>query len=80
MLAYTLSSNPPQPYRLQSTTLRFQIPSLSSLVPNTKFFNAMRDSDTWRSLTKILHTLRTWSRRTIWGDRVRSSFLTVLAP
>ncbi|KAI9877242.1 MAG: Altered inheritance of mitochondria protein 24, mitochondrial [Pleopsidium flavum] len=30
----------------------------------------MRESSTWQGLTKFLFNLRTWSRRTIWGDRL----------
>jgi hypothetical protein len=30
----------------------------------------MADSDTWKTTMKILHKVRTWSRMTIWGDRV----------
>lgn len=72
VLAYTVTQNPPLPYRLKSSSLRFQIPGidLGSLLPDTKFFRAMRESGTWRAITKIYFTVRTWSRRTIWGDRV----------
>lgn len=75
VVAYTMNSNPPRPYRFKSTTLNFQVPgfrSLPRLLQNTKFVRDMSDSDTWKTAMRIFHTLRTWSRRTIWGDRVRS--------
>lgn len=77
VVAYAVTQHPPLPYRLKSSTLRFQIPSLSlsNWVPDTKFFRVMRESNTWRGLTKFLFTLRTWSRRTIWGDRVRPQLI-----
>ena len=76
MVAYAVTQHPPLPYRLKASSLRFEVPGIdiSGLFPDTKFFKAMRESDTWRFITKLLFTLRTWSRRTIWGDRV-SSFL-----
>ncbi|KAH0542077.1 hypothetical protein FGG08_003457 [Glutinoglossum americanum] len=63
------------PYRLKSSALRLQIPSFNvmGLFPGSKFIKAMRDSGTWNAIVKIYFTARTWSRRTIWGDRSRSS-------
>ncbi len=68
-----MNATPPSPYRLKSTSLRFQVPRLdvSGWIPDTKFFRVMRGSPTWLNIKKLLYTLRTWSRRTIWGDRVR---------
>lgn len=73
VVAYTMNSNPPRPYRFKSTTLNFQVPGLKtlpSLFRNSKFVRDMSDSDTWKTAMKIFHKLRTWSRMTIWGDRV----------
>ena len=73
VVAYTMSSNPPRPYRFKSTTLRFQVPGLKSLpafIQNSKFIQDMSESSTWKSTMRIMHTIRTWSRKTIWGDRV----------
>ncbi|KAL9122183.1 MAG: hypothetical protein Q9187_001264 [Circinaria calcarea] len=47
---------------------------MSGILPETKFFRVMRESYTWRALTKFIFTLRTWSRRTIWGDRLFLQF------
>lgn len=72
-----MGSNPPRPYRFKSTTLKFQVPglkSLPSLVQNTQFIKAMADTDAWKTAMKVFHRLRTWSRRTIWGDRLFLQF------
>ncbi|KAI9861485.1 MAG: Altered inheritance of mitochondria protein 24, mitochondrial [Vezdaea acicularis] len=72
VVAYTVTPNPPLPYRLKTSILRMQVPSLGlgKLVPETKFIIALRDSDTWKRLVWLWHALKTWSRRTIWGDRL----------
>jgi len=72
VVAYTITQNPPLPYRLKSSILRLQIPGISfgSILPDTKFFKVMRESTTWKALTSFLFIARTWSRRTIWGDRL----------
>lgn len=77
VLAYTMTANPPLPYRFKSTSLRFQVPSLTGLFPNTKFFEEMRKTQAFKTLAQFLFTLRTWTRRTIWGDRVRFILSTV---
>ncbi|OJJ05728.1 hypothetical protein ASPVEDRAFT_45232 [Aspergillus versicolor CBS 583.65] len=77
VVAYSTGSNPPRPYRFKSTTLKFQVPglkSLPSLVQNTQFIKAMADTDAWKTAMKVFHRLRTWSRRTIWGDRLFLQF------
>ena len=70
VVAYSLSRHPPLPFRLKSSTLRFQIPTLTGWLPDTKFFRVMRDTDTYKFLAKFLYSLRTAARRTIWGDRL----------
>ncbi|GFF23858.1 altered inheritance of mitochondria protein 24, mitochondrial [Aspergillus udagawae] len=77
VVAYTMTSNPPRPYRFKSTTLKFQVPGLKSLpnfFQNSKFIRDMADSNTWKTTMKILHKVRTWSRMTIWGDRLFLQF------
>ncbi|EPE26803.1 TRAP-like protein [Glarea lozoyensis ATCC 20868] len=76
VVAYTMTQNPPLPYRLKSSNLRFQIPNLgfTSLISNIKFFRVMRETSTWRGITKLLFSLRTATRRTIWGDRLFLQF------
>lgn len=77
VVAYTLSSKPPQPYRFKSTTLRFQIPGLNipELLLKSRYIRDLTASDTWKASMRIIHNVRTWSRRTIWGDRVGFFFL-----
>ena len=70
LVAYTITRQSPSPYRLKSTSLRLQIPQLG-LFPESKFLTTMRESDTWRLIARAYFAIRTWSRRTIWGDRVR---------
>lgn len=76
VVAYTVTKNPPQPYRFKSSSLRFQIPSLGlrKYVESIKFFQVMSEGKTWRVLTNIMYSLRTATRRTIWGDRLFLQF------
>ncbi|EAW06912.1 AIM24 family protein [Aspergillus clavatus NRRL 1] len=77
VVAYTITSNPPRPYRFKSTSLKFQVPGLKSLpklFQNSQFIRAMSDSNTWKTTMNVLHKLRTWSRMTIWGDRLFLQF------
>lgn len=72
VVAYTASATPPMPFRFKSSNLRFQVPDLGfgSLVQNTRFFKVMSQTATWRAVSTTYYTLKTWMRRTIWGDRV----------
>ncbi|KAK2757708.1 Altered inheritance of mitochondria protein 24, mitochondrial [Arachnomyces sp. PD_36] len=76
VVAYTTTSTPPRPYRFKSSTLRFQVPNLGvgKLLSNTTFIENMSKSDTWKTLMTVVHHLKTWSRRTIWGDRLFLQF------
>ncbi|TVY93614.1 Altered inheritance of mitochondria protein, mitochondrial [Lachnellula willkommii] len=76
VVAYTVTQNPPLPYRFKSSNLRFQVPDLgfSTLLQGIKFFRVMRETDTWRAVTKLLFNFRTAARRTIWGDRLFLQF------
>ncbi|KAJ0160786.1 Altered inheritance of mitochondria protein 24, mitochondrial [Colletotrichum tanaceti] len=74
VVAYSVSRNPPLPMRLKSNVLRFQIPSISRLLPETNFIKAMRDTSTYKNLSRWLFALRTSLRRTIWGDRLFLQF------
>lgn len=73
ILAYSTSSpsSPPQPYRFKSTSIRFQIPlQLGNFFPSSKFIDALKTSSTYKFFANASLRLRTWSRRTIWGDRL----------
>jgi hypothetical protein len=76
VVAYTITHHPPQPYRLKSSNLRLQVPNLglSYFVPDVKFFRVMRTTDTWKAITKLLFSVRTAARRTIWGDSLFLKF------
>ncbi|KAF2671096.1 hypothetical protein BT63DRAFT_477646 [Microthyrium microscopicum] len=70
VLAYSLNETAPQAYRFKSNVFRFQIPSLSSLLPDTRFIREIRKTPAWQFLAEALYTIRTWARRSIWGDRL----------
>jgi uncharacterized protein (AIM24 family) len=72
-LAYSLSPHSPSPYRLTSSSLRFSVPGqgwLASLLPDTKFIRTMRATPTWRTISRVGFAVRTWARKSIWGDRL----------
>ncbi|PHH60355.1 hypothetical protein CDD81_1840 [Ophiocordyceps australis] len=70
VVAYAVSRNPPQPYRFKSSSLRLQVPSLKTWFPENQFLKNMRQTETYKLLARLLFTLRTMARRTIWGDRL----------
>ncbi|TVY35754.1 Altered inheritance of mitochondria protein, mitochondrial [Lachnellula subtilissima] len=76
VVAYTVTQNPPLPYRFKSSNLRFQVPDLgfNRFLQGIKFFRVMRETDTWRAVTNLLFNYRTAARRTIWGDRLFLQF------
>ncbi|KAK3320276.1 mitochondrial biogenesis AIM24-domain-containing protein [Cercophora scortea] len=84
VVAYSVTKNPPLPFRLRSTRLSLQLPSLPSsitstagnLVPArlTRFWGVMRETDTYKALARIFFGLRTTARRSIWGDRLFLQF------
>ncbi|KAJ5898790.1 Mitochondrial biogenesis protein AIM24 [Penicillium taxi] len=77
VVAYTMSSTPPRPFRFKSTTLQLQIPGLQKLprlLQNNEQVQKVIKSDAWKSTMRFFHKLRTWSRMTIWGDRLFLQF------
>ncbi|KAF2786069.1 hypothetical protein K505DRAFT_368546 [Melanomma pulvis-pyrius CBS 109.77] len=72
VVAYTASVTPPLPFRFKSSSLRFQVPDLGFglLLQNINFFRVMRETATWKTLATLVHTAKTWLRRSIWGDRL----------
>ncbi|OJD12697.1 hypothetical protein AJ78_06748 [Emergomyces pasteurianus Ep9510] len=76
VVAYTITAPSPRPYRFKSTILPFQIPStgFGKWVSDSNFIKNLSDTDTWKASLKLWHTVRTWSRRTIWGDRLFLQF------
>ncbi|KAL6704137.1 Altered inheritance of mitochondria protein 24, mitochondrial [Coniothyrium glycines] len=72
VVAYTASTTPPLPFRFRSSNFRLQVPNLGfgSLVENVRFFREMSKTAGWRAVATSYYTLKTWMRRTIWGDRL----------
>ncbi|KAF2227856.1 mitochondrial biogenesis AIM24-domain-containing protein [Elsinoe ampelina] len=70
VVAYSIMKNAPQPYRFKSSSLRFQIPNPTTLLPDTRFLRTIRESQIWRFLSAFAFTVRTWTRRSIFGDRL----------
>lgn len=74
VVAYTITRNPPLPFRFKSTGITFQIPSVTNWLGNTKFFRTMRTTDWYKLMSRVFFSLRTTARRTIWGDRLFLQF------
>lgn len=70
VVAYSVTKQQPLPFRFKSASLRFQIPSLTSWIPETEFMTKVRGSEAYKFLARVFYSLRTISRRTIWGDRL----------
>jgi hypothetical protein len=73
VVAYTASTTPPMPFRFKSSNIRFQVPDLGfgTLMQRVDFIKKVGESAAWRTLATTYHTLKTWMRRSVWGDRVR---------
>ncbi|KAF3067251.1 Altered inheritance of mitochondria protein 24, mitochondrial [Daldinia childiae] len=74
VVAYTVTKHPPLPFRFKSSGIRFQVPSITTWLGDTKFLKTMRGSETYKFLSRVLFGLRTTARRTIWGDRLFLQF------
>ena len=73
IVAYSINQQAPSPYRIKSSVLSLQIPGLNRFqtwASGVKFFRNMQETTTWKVIARSLFTIRTWSRRSIWGDRV----------
>ncbi|KAF2213390.1 hypothetical protein CERZMDRAFT_105650 [Cercospora zeae-maydis SCOH1-5] len=70
VIAYSIMQHAPQPYRFKSNNFRLQIPNPLTLLPDTRFWRTMRESTIWRFISEASFRVRTWTRRTIWGDRL----------
>ncbi|OTA06042.1 hypothetical protein A9Z42_0067680 [Trichoderma parareesei] len=70
VVAYSVTKHQPLPFRFKSSSLRLQIPSLTSWIPETEFMKKVRVSQVYKYLARTLYTIRTMTRRTIWGDRL----------
>ncbi|KAK3290856.1 mitochondrial biogenesis AIM24-domain-containing protein [Chaetomium fimeti] len=84
VVAYPVTRNPPLPFRFKSTRLGLQVPAVPTSITNAvgrlmpdrvaRFWNAMRDTETYKAVARLLYGLRTTARRTIWGDRLFLQF------
>lgn len=70
VIAYSIMQHAPQPYRFKASTFRLQIPNPIGWLPDTRFWRTVRESTVYRVIRDVAFTVRTWSRRAIWGDRV----------
>ncbi|KAL9530854.1 Altered inheritance of mitochondria protein [Sphaerulina musiva] len=70
VIAYTIMQHAPLPYRFKSNHFRLQIPKPLALLPDTRFWRTMRESALWKFISQASFHFRTWTRRTIWGDRL----------
>lgn len=75
VVAYSMMQHAPQPYRFKSSSFRLQIPNPFTWLPDTRFWRTIREAPVWRYVRDGAFMVRTWTRRTIWGDRVSSLFL-----
>lgn len=74
VVAYSVSRNLPQPFRFKSSSLRIQVPSLTKWIPESEFMKTIRNSAAYKFASRIFYSLRTTTRRTIWGDRLFLQF------
>lgn len=74
VVAYSVSRTAPRPFRFKSSSLRLQVPSLSRLIHEPEFMKNVRKSSAYKFLARMLFSLRTTARRTIWGDRLFMQF------
>jgi uncharacterized protein (AIM24 family) len=70
IIAYSMMQHAPQPYRFKSNNLRLQIPNPLTWLPDSRFWRTLRESTAWRLTRNAAFKVRTWTRRTVWGDRV----------
>lgn len=76
-MAYSVDRNAPVPFRFKSSSIRLAVPSVpESLVPQglAKFWKDMKDTGAYRFLARVLYSLRTTTRRSIFGDRLFLQF------
>ncbi|KAK4119827.1 hypothetical protein N657DRAFT_649785 [Parathielavia appendiculata] len=84
VVAYSVTRNPPLPFRFRSTRFNLQVPAIPASISGpaarmmpervARFWNAMRDTATYKAVARLLYGLRTAARRTIWGDRLFLQF------
>jgi hypothetical protein len=70
-VAYSIGRTTPAPFRFKSSrlNLRLQVPSLGWF-PEVRFWQELKTTKTWKFLARVLFSVRTSMRRSIWGDRL----------
>lgn len=74
VVAYTINKHRPLPFQFINSYLRFQVPSVATWLQTNKFMQNMQQTETYKFLARILYSIRTTARRTIWGDRLFLQF------
>lgn len=77
VVAYSVDRNAPVPFRFRSSMLRLTVPSVpETLVPQglAKFWKDTKETGAYKFLAKLLLSLRTTARRSIFGDRLFLQF------
>lgn len=77
VVAYSVDRNAPVPFRFRSSMIRLMVPSVpDSLVPKglSKFWKDTKETGAYKFLAKLLFSLRTTARRSIFGDRLFLQF------
>lgn len=77
VVAYSVGRNAPLPFRFKSSSWTLAIPSLpESLVPKgwAKFWKDTKETGFYKFLARVLYSLRTTARRSIFGDRLFLQF------
>lgn len=77
VVAYSVDRNAPVPFRFRSSMLRLTVPSVpESLVPKglSKFWKDTKETAAYKFLARMLFSLRTTTRRSIFGDRLFLQF------
>ncbi|CAH0019189.1 unnamed protein product [Clonostachys rhizophaga] len=74
VVAYSISRTPPRPFRFKSSSFSLQIPSLSNWFVDLEYVKKVRETGAYQYISRVLFSLRTMMRRTIWGDRLFLQF------
>lgn len=77
VVAYSVDRNAPVPFRFRSSGIRLTVPALpESLVPQgwSKFWKDMKETAAYKFTARMLFSVRTTARRSIFGDRLFLQF------
>lgn len=79
VVAYAITKTPPLPFRFKSSRassfVTLQVPSAAATwLEGFRFFREARKTETYQFLARLLFSLRTAARRSVWGDRLFLQF------